>query len=181
MTRAVADSRSIKRKKQYLENPWPYVKNDTTSLVRWREYSMPTDRMFLEEHMDVLHNLEMSIVSAWKENPRTADTDVHDALRAHIRNYENELRGREPRSPRLGPLANEVYASLQPVCEFHLGRGDFRDENDEPVTIGDGAISVEELSACLKHIQRSVEKWTKAGGPRGYLTFVSQFVGNIGP
>jgi hypothetical protein len=36
--------------------------------------------------------------------------------------------------------------------------------------------TVEEMIACLKFIRRSIERWNKRGGQRGYLDFVSQYV-----
>jgi hypothetical protein len=30
--------------------------------------------------------------------------------------------------------------------------------------------------ACLRRLRKSVERWNRTGGQRGYLEFVSQFV-----
>jgi hypothetical protein len=37
-------------------------------------------------------------------------------------------------------------------------------------------ITADEIVACLKRIRKSVQRWTKEGGRRGYLTFVEGYV-----
>jgi hypothetical protein len=36
-------------------------------------------------------------------------------------------------------------------------------------------ITLDEMIACLKRVRRSVKRWTKEGGRRGYLDFVDGF------
>ncbi|GAB4274994.1 MAG: hypothetical protein Kow0080_23890 [Candidatus Promineifilaceae bacterium] len=38
------------------------------------------------------------------------------------------------------------------------------------------ALTVSEIIACLKRIQRSIEMWQKEGGRRGYFEFINQFL-----
>jgi hypothetical protein len=37
-------------------------------------------------------------------------------------------------------------------------------------------IKVEEILLCLKRILKSVNRWNKSAGQRGYLTFIVQYV-----
>ena len=38
-------------------------------------------------------------------------------------------------------------------------------------------LQVEEIGQCLKRIHKSVQRWNKLRGRRGYLDFVSPFIG----
>jgi hypothetical protein len=42
---------------------------------------------------------------------------------------------------------------------------------------GEGAITLDELIACLQWVLNSIERWHKHMGRRGYFDFVSQFFG----
>lgn len=37
-------------------------------------------------------------------------------------------------------------------------------------------VALDEIIACLKRVRKSINLWTREGGRRRYLTFVSQFV-----
>jgi hypothetical protein len=37
--------------------------------------------------------------------------------------------------------------------------------------------TVEDILLCLKLILKSVHRWNRSGGQRGYLTFIVQYVG----
>ena len=38
------------------------------------------------------------------------------------------------------------------------------------------SITPAEMAACLKRIRKSVDRWNKESGPRGYLNFVRQYI-----
>jgi hypothetical protein len=129
-------------------------------------------RKFGEEHLDVLQNIEAGIVQVYRADRSLLDVDVKDALDALVRLYRAEEEGRTPPATRLGARAGRIFASVQPVCEWRLGRSPAPGET----AIVDPGIPVAGLVECLREIQKSVPRWSQQGGRRGYLQFVSQYV-----
>ena len=37
-------------------------------------------------------------------------------------------------------------------------------------------LTAAEMAGCLRRIRKSVDRWNKESGPRGYLNFVRQYV-----
>ena len=126
-----------------------------------------------EDYGDVLQNIEFAIVTVYRENRELIDYDVADALEALIRMYRSEQSGREPSPARLAEKPQQVFEATKEMCEFRLGRADLDAEEKAP---DPQPISVSDLIDCLKRIEKSVRRWTKQGGRRGYLDFVSQYV-----
>ena len=128
---------------------------------------------FEENYADVLQNIEFAIVSVYRRNNALLDYDVAAALEALIRSYRGEQSGRPTTPPRLDDRPQEVFDAAKELCEFRLGRGqgDFSEPVDKmkPVTVA-------EIIDCLKRIEKSVHRWTKQSGRRGYLDFVSQYI-----
>jgi len=127
-----------------------------------------------DEFLDVLQNLEFAIVQEFRNDPQTLDVDVRDALVALIRFYEAEEQGRRPPVIELASRPRRIFDSVRAVCEWRLGR-----PSELSAKTADGAPpsnTPEELVACLKRIRESVRFWTKEGGRRGYLNYVSQFI-----
>jgi hypothetical protein len=135
---------------------------------------------FEEQYQDVLQNIEFAIVSVYRENGELSDWGVGAALDGLIRAYGAEERGRDAPVLRLAELEQKVYNRVRGMCEWRLGRqaligdeqaGEQPDglELPEPVTQG-------EIVACLKRIRLSLKRWSKQGGRRGYLDFVSQYI-----
>jgi len=132
-----------------------------------------------EKYTDVLQNIEAAIVGIYRKHSEMVDWDVQKAVEGLIRNYQAESSGRPAPELTLKPLSREVYDRARSMCEWRLGRiqlqakskkGKFVDMPMEPITI-------DEIVACLKRIQRSIEKWGRRSGQQGYLQFVSQFIG----
>lgn len=53
---------------------------------------------------------------------------------------------------------------------------DLLDGDNQPVDIPIDPLTVEEITACLKWIRKSIRLWTKEGGRQGYLNYISQFI-----
>ena len=62
------------------------------------------------------------------------------------------------------------------MCEFRLGRTELSTQEGQPVDADMEPKSLDEIIACLKRVQKSIRRWHKQAGRRGYLDFVSQFV-----
>ncbi len=133
---------------------------------------------FTERYQDVLQNLEFGVTRVAKENPDLLDAHVELAYEALISYYRAETRGREPRTPDLDAPIDQVFESVRAMADFRLGR------NPLPVTEDGGEelerrlppLTLDEIIQCLKRLRKSVRFWSKRGGRRGYLTYISQFL-----
>jgi len=68
-----------------------------------------------------------------------------------------------------------AFEELKKMCEFRLGRDPGpppAEGQDVPVP----PVPLEKLIACLQELAKSVERHTRAGGRRGYLKFIDQFL-----
>jgi hypothetical protein len=138
-----------------------------------------SDRSFEDEYFDTLQNIEFSIVQIARKHPEMTDWDALSAVEALITAYRKKSAGRKVTPRKLPPLAEEVYVFLNAMCDWRLGEGQLLNKEDEPVDIPIDPITVDEMLACLKRIRLSINRWTKQGGRRGYLTFIDQFMPHI--
>jgi hypothetical protein len=125
---------------------------------------------FEERYLDVLQNIEMAILSVYRENHSLLDHDVDKVLNLLWMEYRNEGRGRETSSPKLGENAQLVYDRVKEVCEWRLGRR--QEKKRSWLKTQPQSISMDEIMDCLKRIRKSVDMWTKQGGRQGYLYFI---------
>ena len=131
---------------------------------------------FEDEYLDVLQNIEFAIVSVYRQNTELTDYDVDKVLNALIRAYQAEQKQRAITKPNLSALAEQVYAGVQSMCNWRLGResmelGDHNSKMPAPEP-----ITVEEVIACLKRIRKSIKRWGRVGGRQGYLQYIDQFI-----
>lgn len=128
-----------------------------------------------DEYLDVLHNIETAIISVYCEQPGLVDAEADKALNTAQLEYQAELQGRSASYPMPGGLAKQVYVRVKAMCDWRLGRAALETAEGEPGP-GVPALTVDEIIFCLKRIRKSIRKWTKEGGQRGYLNFVDQYV-----
>ncbi len=131
---------------------------------------------FEEQYEDVLQNIEFAIIRVYRGHPKLLDWDALNAVEALLRVYRAEAKGRQATPASLTPLAQKVYASVKPMCEWRLGRETVVDEADKPVELVPDPITLDETIACLKRIRKSINRWNRRGGRQGYLTFVGQYI-----
>jgi hypothetical protein len=165
------------------DNPVPLVR--FTSVSHQREpaqaplrHVAPTSEgdTFEKQYEDVLQNIEFSIVRVYYAHPEMTDWQALAAVEALLRAYQAEAKGRQAAPPPPDPLAQEVYTLARVTCEWRLGRGaPFENEQGEPVEVSLKPVTLDEMVACLKRIRKSINRWSREGGRRGYLAFVSQF------
>ncbi len=125
---------------------------------------------FEDQYLDVLQNIEMAILSVYREHHDLTDYDVDKVLNLLWMEYRNEKQGRVVSVPKLGDHAQLVYDRVREMCEWRLGQKDltgkgFTRVKPEPV-------SIDEIMACLKRIRKSIDFWNKEGGRQGYLYFI---------
>ncbi|HJW90742.1 MAG TPA: hypothetical protein VJ436_08890 [Anaerolineales bacterium] len=131
---------------------------------------------FEEEYLDVLQNIESTLARVYREDPKMSDYDALKAVQAVTRAYSNEAAARPARETQLNGPALQSYQNVHAICEWRLGRQSILNEKDHPAKFEIEPLTLDEIIACLKRVQRSVEKWNKRGGRRGYFEFVSQFL-----
>jgi hypothetical protein len=72
----------------------------------------------------------------------------------------------------LAERPERVFRSVQPFCEWRLGRSAFPGETSMEATL----IPVSDLVKCLREIRKSISFWSREGGRKAYLDFVSQYM-----
>jgi hypothetical protein len=132
---------------------------------------------FEKQYEDVLQNIEFAIVAVYRENRELSDWSVEAALDGLLRTYQAEARGRTAPKLRFSDLEQQLFDRIRAMCEWRLGREQIVTEaNEQPIEFEIAPITLEELLACLKRVRKSVDRWHKSGGRRGYLDFVSRFI-----
>ena len=129
-----------------------------------------------EQYPDVCQNIEFGIVMAYRDVPSLTDAHVMRALEALIDAYVAEKIGRPPRVGGLTSDEELILGNMRSMCEWRLGR--------KPLTRGDGGEgfspsqpqTVDVVLLCLKRILKSVKKWNREYGMRGYLDFIVNYV-----
>lgn len=131
----------------------------------------------IEDHEDVLQNLEFSILSVRKDFPGLVDYDVLQALDALLDLYRAEARGHLPKPVSLqDPKELLIFQRVKKVCEWRLGREPL-EEDDPDLECETGTTkTVKDIFDCLQRVRKSVSKWNKERGPQGYLDFVARFL-----
>jgi hypothetical protein len=129
-------------------------------------------KAFGKKNLDVLQNIEFGIIAVYRVEPSLLDIDAKDAVDALIRHYHAEEEQRTPPKMRLAERAERVFRSVQTFCEWRLGRSPFPGETAVELSV----IPVSDLVKCLREIQKSIPRWSRQGGRKGYLDFVSQYL-----
>jgi hypothetical protein len=136
----------------------------------------PTE--FEEEYLDVLQNLEFGIVQVARQNPEMVDWQVQSAVEALMAFYRARAAGNpDPElASDLAPLAQETHDLVYSIAEWLVGQGEVRNKEGERVDIPFEPLTGQEIYDCLKRIRKSIRRWTKRAGRRGYLNYIDQFL-----
>lgn len=127
------------------------------------------------QYLDVLQNIEFAIIEEFRRDPAILDLNVRDAVNILARQYESEEEGRTPPRAQMTDRTRAVFDAVRTVCEWRLGRP----HRLVPAATNDPRVpdlTAAEMAACLKRIRKSVDRWSKEHGPRGYLNFVRQYI-----
>ena len=127
---------------------------------------------FEEQYQDVLQNIEFAIVNFHHRHEELLDYDVETTLTTLIRTYQAEQTGRSISRTALTELRQGLHDDVKAMCDWRLGRAELGGKK----TPAPPPIRPDEIVACLKRIRKSVQKWSKQSGRRGYLSFVEQFI-----
>lgn len=128
-----------------------------------------------EQYTDVLQNIEFGIVTARRESPDLTDYDVMRVLEALVDVYTAEKIGRQPHPVNFSDREARLMEHVRGMCDWRLGRsaGGSKPTGELPSPT---PLTSDEMVLCLKRLLRSVQKWNKQGGRRGYLDFIVQYV-----
>lgn len=129
-----------------------------------------------DQYTDVLQNIEFGIATTYRDYPEISDSDVMRVLETLIDAYAAEQIGRSPRHYPLSEVEQTFLENVRKMCEWRLGRDAVPDSSDE-MEKDPEPISIDEIILCLRRVLKSVNRWNKEGGRRGYLSFVTQYVG----
>jgi hypothetical protein len=128
-----------------------------------------------DEHTDVLQNIEFGIMQVFRADRSLLDMDAKDAVAALIRHYRAEQEQRQPPEVHLGDKAQRIFDNVLPFCEWRMGRMG----PSVPAELGPAPTApktIDEICACLRRIQKSIDFWNRSNGRQGYLSFVAQYV-----
>lgn len=114
----------------------------------------------------MLRALELAIRDTFQHKPDLTDHNVRKALESHANILQAEIKDRKPREVRLSAVERDLHQALKQVIWLFLGR-DAATPSPQPVTR-------EEMLACLKRIQRSVDQMATQGR-QGYVQFIDSF------
>ena len=129
-----------------------------------------------EQYLDVLQNIEFALVSVYNQEPKLTDYGSLYAVETLIKVYTAELQGRTVALPQFQPHEQAAYDAVKSMCDWWLGRETLENAEDKGELKMDNPRTPEEIIACLKRIQRSIQGWQKRGGRRGYYEFVKQYI-----
>jgi hypothetical protein len=129
-----------------------------------------------EEYLDVLQNIEFAIVSTYHDHPEMLDGHVLWALEKVINSYRAERAARAPEEFTASLVEADLYRAIRNVCQWRLGRLSAEDAEAAELGPAPEPKTVDEILLCLKLILKSVNRWNRSGGQRGYLTFIVQYV-----
>ena len=124
------------------------------------------------KNIDVLQNLEFTVVSVWRRHREMSDHTAARAYEAALERYRAEARGHQPKPCGLAGLDREVFDSVIAMCEIRLRRKPIEGAEDDLIP----PLPLTELVDCLRELRKSVERHTRHGGRQGYLTFVEGFL-----
>ncbi len=107
-----------------------------------------------------LYDIESSIMAIFNEHEGLMDKQVLMSIETLYRYYERLKKTKKGFAPELPGLSGKIYKSTYIICEKWLGDG----------------LTVTEVVRCLKRIHKSIKRWSKVGGPQGYLEYISNFI-----
>lgn len=133
---------------------------------------------FEQEYFNVLFSIESCIYKIYSTNPELHDFSVNKVLDGLIRSYGSIQKGRKPPNLRFSKEEQTMFNDLQRVMNLYLGDGSsyMTTEEGDDLELPDQSITIDELIACFRRIQRSI-KLMSDQGRQGYLNFIKVFFG----
>ena len=125
-----------------------------------------------DDNLDILQNLEFSVIEIWRMHPEMTDYTALRAYEAVFRLFRAEARGQSAKPHGLTGLDAEVFDAVKTMCDFRLGRATIPANPAGAIP----PVPLETIVKCLQELCKSVERHTRISGRQGYLTFVDGFL-----
>ena len=131
-----------------------------------------------EEYQDVLMNIEMALLGVYRQNRSLRDFDFETVVNEAIRYFNAKERNKSFTPKVLSEERQEIYDRLNGICNLLLNNFDEAvDKDGKPMDLDvDFNLTVDILILCLKRIRKSIQTWGKRNGPKGYVTFIDDFM-----
>lgn len=120
----------------------------------------------LRDHFDILQNIEAVTIAFCAENPSIKDAHVLTVYEKLAGLFDRRKRKLPDLPVSLPPTQMELYLSLKALCESRI----LGDPNEMPEAYN---VAPGVMVQCLKKLIGSVKRWSKEGGAKGYIQFVS--------
>ena len=131
---------------------------------------------FEDEYFNELLAIETTISKIYVENSDLLDFNVDKALNGVVRTLGNQQRGKKAPTLKLKDDEQKLYDEFIGLTEGQFKGGALTDEDGDEIGIELRSLTVDEMIACFKRIQRSI-KLMSDQGRQGYLNFIKQFFG----
>ncbi len=127
----------------------------------------------VNDHLDILQNIEFAIVAMYKARPELRDPDVILALEKLIAQYTREKKKLPTLPVTLPEKSMVVFQAIREACELRMDKNATDMVSDES---GLYRLPLRLMIPCLDRLLKSANNWYKRDGQRGYLTFISPFI-----
>lgn len=132
-----------------------------------------------EEFENVMLNIEIQVVSVANDVPTLSDWDVDKVYNALLSRYKALSRGREVKEVSFGSPEKDLYLLIKGACDFFTGDSEKWGEGHFIIEVDAEKVSYQNMVAIFKRLRKSVKTWTKRGGSKGYIYYISQFLPEI--
>ena len=129
-----------------------------------------------EKYENVMLNIEMQVVSVANKEPTLTDWQVEKVYNALLSRYKALMNGRQAKEVSFNSPANDLYLLIEGFCDFFVGDRESWGKGDYLIEIETEKVSYQNMVAIFKRLRKSVKTWTKRGGSKGYVYYISQFI-----
>lgn len=129
-----------------------------------------------EEFENLMLNIEIQVVSISGQHPNLHDASVDRVYNAFLSRYKALSKGKEARKPSLKSVEEELYLLIEGICDFFTGDSEYFGEGKFLVELDAEKASYENMVAIFKRLRKSLRTWTKRGGSKGYIYYITQFL-----
>lgn len=129
-----------------------------------------------DSYPDILQNIEFMIVRIYKENGELRDKNVLKSIEALKKHYHALVTRKNPVDPSLEGLELDIYKEIMLILERRRTPTNQADQPKRFSRAFKAPTQDEIFLACLSKIEKSVKRWTKERGERGYLDFVKHYI-----
>jgi hypothetical protein len=127
----------------------------------------------VNDYLDILQNVEATIIGVYKDMPELRDPDVILALERLISQYTREKKKLPALPINLPTRSLTVFQAIRDLSENRIDRTAIAEVPDD---VWGYRLPLRLIIPCLERLLKSAETWHKRGGQRGYLEFIGQYL-----